>query len=156
MARSLIGGLIARGHARRIHPRRRAGRRSCAKRCAPTSACQVFDDGTAAVARRIEPGCFAVKPQVMRSVCASLAGAGAGDSGRWSISIAAGITGSQLERWLGGGLPVVRAMPNTPALLGAGVTGLHASAQVDAAGRAFAEAPARQPPARRSGSRTKR
>ena len=37
------------------------------------------------------------------------------------VSIAAGITSAQLERWLGGNLPVVRAMPNTPALLGAGV-----------------------------------
>ena len=40
------------------------------------------------------------------------------------ISIAAGITSTQLERWLGGNLPVVRAMPNTPALIGRGVTGI--------------------------------
>ena len=56
------------------------------------------------------------------------------------VSIAAGITTAQLDRWLGGGLAVVRAMPNTPALLGAGVTGLFANARVDAAGAQRAEA----------------
>jgi pyrroline-5-carboxylate reductase len=56
------------------------------------------------------------------------------------VSIAAGITSGQLDRWLGGGQAVVRAMPNTPALLGAGVTGLFANANVDAAGRAAAQA----------------
>ena len=44
-----------------------------------------------------------------------------------------------MQRWLGGGVPVVRSMPNTPAMLGAGVTGLHASEEVDAAGRQRAE-----------------
>jgi pyrroline-5-carboxylate reductase len=76
---------------------------------------------------------MAVKPQVMRSVCASLIEA-AGDR-PLVVSIAAGITGAQLDRWLGGDQAVVRAMPNTPALLGAGVTGLHANAQVSAAQR---------------------
>jgi pyrroline-5-carboxylate reductase len=60
------------------------------------------------------------------------------------VSIAAGITSAQIARWLGdaGGTsqPVVRTMPNTPALLGAGVTGLFANAAVDDAGRARAEA----------------
>ncbi|MFD1299764.1 pyrroline-5-carboxylate reductase, partial [Lysobacter gummosus] len=45
-----------------------------------------------------------------------------------AISIAAGITAGQLDRWLGGEVAVVRAMPNTPALLGAGITGLYANA----------------------------
>ena len=39
------------------------------------------------------------------------------------LSIAAGITSAQIDRWLGGDAAVVRTMPNTPALLGAGVTG---------------------------------
>ncbi|MFZ2752214.1 MAG: pyrroline-5-carboxylate reductase, partial [Lysobacteraceae bacterium] len=51
------------------------------------------------------------------------------------VSIAAGITAAQMQRWLGGGIAVVRAMPNTPALLGAGITGLFASSEVDANGR---------------------
>ena len=55
------------------------------------------------------------------------------------VSIAAGITAVQLERWLGGGIAVVRSMPNTPALLGAGATGLYANASVDAGQRERAD-----------------
>lgn len=54
------------------------------------------------------------------------------------LSIAAGITAPQLERWSGGELAVVRAMPNTPALLGAGVTGLYANPRVSDVQRAQA------------------
>jgi pyrroline-5-carboxylate reductase len=81
---------------------------------------------------------LAVKPQVLREVCQSLQ-ALAQASRPLVVSIAAGITSAQLERWLGGNLPVVRAMPNTPALLGAGVTGLYATPSVDAQQRAQAE-----------------
>src|SRR5690606_8584200 len=54
--------------------------------------------------------------------------------------VAAGITSAQMERGLGGDAAVVRAMPNTPSLLGAGVTGLYANDRVDDAGRRRAEA----------------
>jgi len=47
------------------------------------------------------------------------------------VSVAAGITTGQIDRWLGGGQSVVRTMPNTPALLGAGATGLYANPAVD-------------------------
>src|SRR5690606_26577015 len=57
-----------------------------------------------------------------------------------AVSIAAGITAGQLSGWLGGDAAVVRAMPNTPSLLGAGMTGLHANAAVDDAGRERAQA----------------
>src|SRR3546814_5044478 len=61
------------------------------------------------------------------------------------VSIAAGITSAQISRWLGGGEgpdapAIVRCMPNTPAMLGAGVTGLFATPAVDAAGREQAQA----------------
>lgn len=46
------------------------------------------------------------------------------------ISIAAGVRIDQLEHWFGDGLPIVRCMPNTPALIGASATGLCANAQV--------------------------
>ena len=135
MARSLIGGLIAAGVDR-------AGIR-VAEPHARTRAGLAEDFGVACFASADEavPGAgtwvFAVKPQVMREVCEPLAAAA--QVGRpLVVSIAAGITASQLDRWLGGGVPVVRAMPNTPALLGAGVTGLFANARVDAAGRARA------------------
>jgi pyrroline-5-carboxylate reductase len=54
------------------------------------------------------------------------------------VSIAAGIRGSDIARWLDGYTRIVRAMPNTPALIGMGVTGLVALPGVDAAGRSLA------------------
>ena len=81
---------------------------------------------------------MAVKPQVMREVCAHLQPV-AGTSTPLVLSIAAGITSAQLSRWLGGDAAVIRAMPNTPALLGAGVTGLYATSQVSSAQRTQAE-----------------
>jgi pyrroline-5-carboxylate reductase len=55
------------------------------------------------------------------------------------ISVAAGIRTSSLQAWCGEGVPVVRAMPNRPALVGAGATGLYANPNVTAADRALAE-----------------
>jgi pyrroline-5-carboxylate reductase len=81
---------------------------------------------------------LAVKPQVLRDMCEALAPL-ARASRPLVVSVAAGITVKQLQRWLGGDIAVVRCMPNTPALLGAGVTGLYASPQVDADGRDRAE-----------------
>jgi pyrroline-5-carboxylate reductase len=56
------------------------------------------------------------------------------------ISIAAGITLISLSRWLGGHRRLVRAMPNTPALIGEGVTGLHAMDEVTKEDRQRTEA----------------
>jgi len=136
MARSLVGGLVARGTppasirvAEPVAELREA--------LARDFGVAVFADGRDAVAGA-GTWVLAVKPQVMRAVCESLADA-AQAMPPLVVSIAAGITTGQLDRWLGGGIPVVRCMPNTPALLGAGVTGLHANARVDADGRACAE-----------------
>ena len=132
MARSLVGGLAAAGVER-------SGIR-VAEPDARTRAGLAEDFGVACFASAAEAVAgaatwvFAVKPQVMRQVCEELAGL-AQSQRPLVISIAAGITTAQLERWLGGAQAVVRAMPNTPALLGAGVTGLFANARVDAAGR---------------------
>lgn len=136
MARSLIGGLVARGlPASAIHVAEpvEAARESLRQDFGVT----VFASAGEAVADA-DVWVFAVKPQVMREVCSNLSGP-AQARRPLALSIAAGITTKQLERWLGGRLPVVRAMPNTPALLGAGVTGLYANAQVDAAGRERAQ-----------------
>ncbi len=136
MARSLIGGLIAQGRdpagirvAEPVQPLRDA--------LTADFGVAVFEDGAQAVAGA-GTWVLATKPQVLRPVCEALA-AQAQATRPLVVSIAAGITATQLERWLGGGVPVVRTMPNTPALLGAGVTGLYASAAVDADGRALAE-----------------
>jgi pyrroline-5-carboxylate reductase len=81
---------------------------------------------------------FAVKPQVMREVCSGLSALS--QSVRpLLVSIAAGITTAQMRRWLGGAPAIVRCMPNTPALLGAGITGLYANEQAQPTDRKRAE-----------------
>jgi len=72
---------------------------------------------------------LAVKPQHMQSVADSIA-ASAQQKKPVMVSIAAGIRIAALERWLGGDLAVVRCMPNTPALVETGATGLFANTQV--------------------------
>ena len=136
MARSLIGGLIARGHwADAIH---------VAEPVAELREALQRDFGVAVHADAAEavPGCvawvLAVKPQVMRQVGHALA-AQVAEARPMVVSIAAGITSTQLQQWLGAGAAVVRSMPNTPALLGAGVTALYAAEGVDAAQRALAQ-----------------
>ena len=69
---------------------------------------------------------LAVKPQVLADVCRELA-ATVQASKPLIVSIAAGIRSGDIDDWLGGGLAVVRVMPNQPALLGKGVSGLHAN-----------------------------
>jgi pyrroline-5-carboxylate reductase len=82
---------------------------------------------------------LAVKPQQMRSVALSLAPHLAAAS-PLVISVAAGIPHAALARWFGQKIPVIRTMPNRPALNGFGATGLYAPAGVGAAYRALAEA----------------
>lgn len=79
---------------------------------------------------------LAVKPQQMQEAVAPLAGR-LGNA--LVVSIAAGLGMAALARWLGDHRRIVRCMPNTPALVGAGMTGLCALPEVDAAGRALAE-----------------
>ncbi|MEP6938984.1 MAG: pyrroline-5-carboxylate reductase [Rudaea sp.] len=81
---------------------------------------------------------LAVKPQVMKDVCASLREVALRRRPLF-VSIAAGIRIAQIDAWLGGGHAIVRVMPNTPALIGAGASGLCASAGATAAQRATAE-----------------
>ena len=79
---------------------------------------------------------LSVKPQQMRAACAPLVPY---LQQQLVISIAAGLRLADLQRWLGGHDKLVRTMPNTPALIGAGVTGLYASPAVSADERASAE-----------------
>jgi pyrroline-5-carboxylate reductase len=79
---------------------------------------------------------LSVKPQQMREACTPLVPY---LKQQLIISIAAGLRLADLSRWLGGYDKLVRTMPNTPALIGAGVTGLYASPAVSKAGRAGAE-----------------
>ncbi|MBI5861799.1 MAG: pyrroline-5-carboxylate reductase [Rhodocyclales bacterium] len=79
---------------------------------------------------------LAVKPQQMKEAVAVFAGA---LTNQLVVSIAAGLRLADIARWLGGYSRLVRTMPNTPALIGAGVTGLYAGPGVDREGRAQAE-----------------
>lgn len=79
---------------------------------------------------------LAVKPQQMRQAARALRPA---IRSQLVLSIAAGIRCQDLSRWLGGYTRIVRVMPNTPALVLAGISGLYAMPAVAAADRARAE-----------------
>ena len=81
---------------------------------------------------------LAVKPQIMSSVLIDVQGL-ALKKDAFIISIAAGSAIAQMQAWLGADHPLVRVMPNTPALVGAGISGLFASAQVSEAQKQIAE-----------------
>jgi len=81
---------------------------------------------------------LAVKPQDAAAVVQPLADALAATR-PLLISVAAGIRVAALEGWCGTGVPVMRAMPNRPARIGAGATGVYAPAAVGPEQRAAAE-----------------
>lgn len=77
---------------------------------------------------------LAVKPQIAKDVCSELGESwGQKTKAPLVISIAAGIQLNELRKWFGAGgktPPIVRTMPNTPALVGEGATGLYAGDDV--------------------------
>ncbi|MDR1661866.1 MAG: pyrroline-5-carboxylate reductase [Azoarcus sp.] len=134
MATALIGGMIERGFAAdgiRVIELEAEVRERLRTRFG-VLALAAPDDET----RRADALVLAVKPQQMRAALTPFAGA---LRKTLVISIAAGLRLTDIGRWLGGaGAPyarLVRCMPNTPALIGAGVTGMYAAPAVDAAGR---------------------
>jgi pyrroline-5-carboxylate reductase len=78
-----------------------------------------------------------VKPQIAHVVCSELAPAAAGVP--LFISVMAGIPEGSIQSWLGSARPLVRAMPNTPAMIQAGAIVLHATAEVTASQQSRAE-----------------
>ncbi len=137
MARSLIGALIGDGMSPDlIHVAEPAAE---ARDGLQREFGVVVSANNAAAARYADCVVLAVKPQVLESVCRELAPVVAARR-PLLVSIAAGMRLAQLGRWLGENLPVVRVMPNTPALIGAGATGLCANANTDADQRALAQA----------------
>jgi pyrroline-5-carboxylate reductase len=135
MATALVGGLVARGFAP-----------------ASVKVVEVVAEARARLGQAFGVACFehadaavpfgdvvvlAVKPQQMRTVAQSLARALRGEL---VLSIAAGIRLVDLQRWLGGHPRLARCMPNTPALIGAGITGLYARPEAGGEGRAHAQA----------------
>ncbi len=130
MARALIGGLLNTGFPpgeisvieigteARVRLEKTFGIRCHAEANAEAMDCDVL--------------LLAVKPQQMREACASVQPF---IRRQLVLSIAAGLRLVDLSRWLGGHGKLVRAMPNTPALIGCGVTGLFALPSVSEAER---------------------
>ena len=136
MTRSLIGGLIRNGAA--------ADGIAVSEPSAEPRAALARDFGVPVyaansdAAREAEVLVLAVKPQVMKTVCTGLREI-AQLRRALIVSIAAGIRVDQLDAWLGGGMAIVRCMPNTPALIGAGATGVCANMRASAAQREIAQ-----------------
>lgn len=128
MASSLIGGLVSNGYP--------ADKITVADLDAEklTYLSKTFGinntQNSGELAANVDILVLAVKPQHMQPV-AEGAGLAIKDKKPVVVSIAAGIRVDALDRWLGGNFPIVRCMPNTPALVKTGATGLYASAQVD-------------------------
>lgn len=128
MATSLAGGMIAKG----IRPARiwmSDPSRDRLDEVTRLHRVHVTDDNLD-VARRVDVLVLAVKPQVMGDACGPLREIIA-ERQPLVISIAAGVTVANLREWLGDA-PIVRCMPNTPALVQAGATGLYAAPGVSA------------------------
>lgn len=80
---------------------------------------------------------LAVKPQMMADVCAEFADVDF--SNKWVISVAAGVSVARLKALLPTAKTIIRTMPNTPALVGEGLTGLFAEKSVNPTACTFAE-----------------
>ena len=136
MASSLIGGLLANGYE-----------------AAAITACDINTEQLAELQQRFgintssdnlassqaaDVVMLAVKPQLMREVCSGLSSLSPNPE-QLFVSIAAGVPAAAIERWLGGQRSIVRCMPNTPALLQLGASGLAANDAVSTNQRELAE-----------------
>ena len=81
---------------------------------------------------------LAVKPQILGAVCGELKSI-VQQHMPVVISIAAGARADDIDTWLGGGLEIVRVMPNQPALIDQGISALYANEQAEEFGRILAE-----------------
>lgn len=136
MAGAVIGGLVADGYPAQQIVATGRDRQKLDDFAARTGV-QVSTDNVSAIADA-DILVLSVKPQMMKELCESLREVVAARK-PLVVTLAAGIPLAAYQRWLGDGVPVVRAMPNTPALVGTGVTGLFAAADVSAAQREQAQ-----------------
>ncbi|MDQ6781969.1 MAG: pyrroline-5-carboxylate reductase [Actinomycetota bacterium] len=144
MGEALVAGLLAQADG---VPQRTAAPASIvvvetsAERRAQLSAADGLAGRFPAVTVASEPpaGCqviLAVKPDVVQAACEQLAAVGV----TRVLCVAAGVTLARLETWLGHPVPVVRAMPNTPALVGAGASAIAGGTHAGPDDLAWAEA----------------
>lgn len=134
MAASLIGGLLS-GGCRPENFRVADPDPSQRNRLRQRFGVEITDDNTA-VTDGADVVVLAVKPQV---AAAALRGMAPAPDTPLYLSVIAGIREADLRRWLDTGGPIVRAMPNTPALLGCGIAGLFCEPSVPRARRELAE-----------------
>jgi pyrroline-5-carboxylate reductase len=128
MAEAMIRGLVKGGHVEAKKIVASGPRRERLDELAQRYAIEVTTDNSD-VAKRCSLIVLAVKPQILDKVLREI-GAGI-KPGALVVSIAAGVDAATIEDAIADGVHVVRAMPNTPALVGAGATaiaaGRHAS-----------------------------
>lgn len=137
MSRSIIAGLIQAGYP--------AGRIIAANPSRPKLD-ELADQfgiritqNNAEAAREADVIVLAVKPQLMAAMLEALVAELGSLAGKLLVSIAAGIKVERLQEMAGGHARIIRTMPNTPSLLGLGMTGLYAPTGIDQADRDFAE-----------------
>ncbi|MEE3216010.1 MAG: pyrroline-5-carboxylate reductase, partial [Pseudomonadota bacterium] len=127
MASAIFGGMVHSGYPADAITAT-ATRESTLAPLADTLGIRTTTDNMAAIADA-DVVVLSVKPQIMRQVCETLKD-GIQAKKPLIMSVAAGLSAETLEQWLGGDLPVVRCMPNTPSLVGKGASGLYANSRV--------------------------
>ena len=136
MASSLLAGLLADGFppaSIRVAEPDAARRRDLTERFGV----RTYESNRQAIADAATL-VLCVKPQLAPAVCREI-GSLVSELGPLVISIMAGVTETAIQTWLGSPVPVVRTMPNTPAMVQTGAIGMHASPEVSEDGRNRAE-----------------
>ncbi len=136
MAESLLCGLLASGQKPSTIRVSEPDINRC-KRLSEKYGISCIQDNTV-LATESDILLLAVKPQLLRQVSEELKEAVQATQ-PLIISIAAGVRSNDLDTWLGTGLAIVRVMPNTPALVRAGASGLYANRLVSGQQREQAE-----------------
>ncbi len=126
MSYALISGLINNGYSNKKIKASDANTELLSQRSSEFNL-EVFTDNSE-LAINCDVVVLAVKPQVLSTVCRDIKNFIKHKP--LVLSIAAGVKSIDINRWLGGKASIVRAMPNTPALLGKGVTGIYANDKV--------------------------
>jgi pyrroline-5-carboxylate reductase len=137
MARAIAGGLIRSGFGAEniLISTPRAEQRALLEKELPGAGITADNCAVASGAGNL---LLAVKPQILKAVCLELTMT-VQKRKPLVISIAAGPTVDDIDSWLGGGLEIVRAMPNQPALVDQGISALYANALTDNLGKILAE-----------------
>ena len=136
MATSLISGLLAAGHAPEqiwVSDINQDQLKTLTERLKVN-----VTSSNETVVNESDVVVLAVKPQTLRAVAQQVAQA-IQQRKSLVVSIAAGISERSLSAWLGADTPIVRCMPNTPALVLTGATALHANEKVSPGQRSMAE-----------------